>query len=336
MDSLTQGLLGAATFAVVKDKDIGKKALLIGAIAGTIPDLDVFLAPLFDEVEFLTVHRSVSHSILLAVVLSVLLGNLFHRIYKKKQSLSKWIFAFFLAIFTHSLLDWCTTYGTKLLSPFSSHLFSTNNIHVFEPYYTLILLIGVMVLIFKKVSSARRQQVIKWTLGLSTAYLAWTFVSKGIANHHFVRALDKQEIAYEKLIVSPTPFNSVLWHGMAKTSTGYYIGTYSLLDTRETIEFDFEESSSALLEQISGNRLIDYYLEYTQGFPLIKEDEQGNVEIYAIKYGPINFFGAPEFINPLYFNINDLKEEHIKIDYSKEQQGPVKNYRNLFKRIKGI
>lgn len=232
MDSLTQGLLGAATFAVVKDKEIGKKSLLIGAVAGTIPDLDVLLAPFFNDVEFLTVHRSVSHSIIFAILLSLILGAIFHRIYKKKQSQSKWMFAFFLAIMTHSLLDCCTTYGTKLLSPFNNHLFSTNNIHVLEPVYTAILLIGVLVLSFKNQSQIGRQKIINLTLIISTAYLSWTFVSKGIANNHFVRELKKQHIEYEKFIVSPTPLNCILWHGIAKTSSGYFIGTYSLFDKR--------------------------------------------------------------------------------------------------------
>jgi len=121
MDSLTQGLLGAATFAIVKNKEIGKKALLIGAIAGTIPDLDVFLAPLFNEIEFLTVHRSFSHSIVFATLLSLILGETFHWIYKRKYDRLKWNLAFFISIFTHSLLDWFTTYGTKLISPINDH-----------------------------------------------------------------------------------------------------------------------------------------------------------------------------------------------------------------------
>ena len=97
MDSITQGLLGAVTFAIIKDKEIGKKSLVIGAIAGTIPDLDIFLSPLFSDVEFLTIHRSVSHSIVFAIVLSLILGASFHRIYRKKQSQSKWMFCFFLS-----------------------------------------------------------------------------------------------------------------------------------------------------------------------------------------------------------------------------------------------
>lgn len=334
MDSLTQGLLGATTFAIIKDKEIGKQSLLIGAIAGTIPDLDVFFSPFFSDIEFLTVHRSVSHSIVFAVLLSIGLGTLFHRWYKKKHSHWNWILAFFLAIMTHSLLDWCTTYGTKLFSPFNAHLFSTNNIHVFDPIYTLVLLTGVIALLFK--NKGRRQSIIKWTLVLSTIYILWTFASKGIANKQFVQDLEKQNIEYEKLIVSPTPFNSILWHGIAKTKDGFYIGTYSLLDKRDKIDFQYEASANEIIEQLGENRLVKYYLEYTQGFPLIKTDNNGNVKIYAIKYGPINFYGVPEFIFPLSLNDKHLEEENIKIDFSNQQKGPVKNFSNLIKRIKGI
>jgi len=90
MDSLTQGLLGIATFAVVKDKEIGNNHYIIGAIAGSISNLNVLLSALFNNVEFLIVHRSVSHSIGFAVFLSLLLGEILHRIYKKKQSRQRW------------------------------------------------------------------------------------------------------------------------------------------------------------------------------------------------------------------------------------------------------
>lgn len=336
MDSLTQALLGATTFAIIKDKDIGKKSLLIGAIAGTLPDLDVFLAPLFNDVEFLTVHRSISHSVLLAIILSLFLGYIFYKIYNKKQSFRGWSAAFFLAIMTHSVLDWFTTYGTKLLSPFNDHLFSTNNIHVFEPIYTTILLIGTLILLFKNLSKITRIKILRYTLILSTFYLSWTFVSKGIANNNFVDQLEKQGIEYEKLMVSPTPLNSVLWHGIVKTAEGFYFGTYSLLDTRDKIDFQFESSSNDLISELEQNRLGKYYLDYTQGFPLIKTNNNGDVNIYAIKYGPVNYFGVPEFVFPLTLNLNDLSEANIKIDYSGKLRGPVRNYRSLLKRIRGL
>ncbi len=334
MDSLTQGLLGATTFALIKDKEIGNKSLLIGAIAGTLPDLDVMLAPLFNEVAFLSVHRSVSHSIIFATGMSIFLGILFHKIYKSSNSKLSWITAFFLAIMTHGILDWGTTYGTKLLSPFSSHLFSTNNIHVIEPIYTSILLIGTVILLFRK--NIIRQKVIKLSLLISSIYFLWTFVSKGIANNEFKTALSEQNINYEKLLVSPTPLNSVLWHGIVKTKSGYYFGTYSLFDKRSSIEFHFEKSYHEVIDKIDENKLVKYYLAYTQEFPLIKKDEEGNLKIYAIKYGPINYFGIPEFVYPLCFNENHISDDQISIDYTSQKRGPVKNYKNLIKRIRGI
>jgi len=332
MDSLTQGLLGAATFAIVKDKDIGKKSLIIGALAGTIPDLDVLLAPLFNDIEFLTVHRSVSHSIGLAIVLSFLLGEFFYRKYDRKQSRKSWHLAFFLAIFTHSILDWCTTYGTKLMSPFDDHLFSLNSIHVFEPVYTAILLSGIVIYLVKSVRLIK-SKAIKYSLIFSTCYLLLGIASKNHAYFHFKGQLEKENIAFEDILVSPTPLNVFLWHGIVKQKEGYQFSTYSIFDRKKSLVFQFVKSDNEVIDRVKNNRLIKYYLDYTQGYPLIESDELGNTKIYAIKYGPINYFGKPEFVYPLTFNLHNLEEENIKIDYSGKQRGPVKNYRRLFKRI---
>lgn len=335
MDSLTQGLLGAATFALIKDKDIGKKSLLIGAIAGTIPDLDVFLSPFFNDIEFLTIHRSVSHSIILAIILSLILGESFYRIYKKEYSKRSWNFAFFLSIFTHSILDWCTTYGTKLISPFNDHLFSLNSIHVFEPIYSLILLMGILIHIFRSKLKPKSHRAIKYSLIFSSFYLLLGLVSKNHAYYHFKTQLENNEVAYDDILVSPTPLNIFLWHGIVKQKDGYLFGTYSLFDRKKPIDYQFNKSENDIILSVANNRLIKYYLDYTQGYPLIEKDSNGDVRIYAIKYGPINYYGKPEFVFPLSFNINDLSEANIKIDYSGKKRGPIKNYKNLFKRIKG-
>ena len=336
MDSLTQGLLGAATFALVKDKDIGKKSLLFGAIAGTIPDLDVFLSPFFNDIEFLTIHRSVSHSIILAVILSLILGEVVHRLYKKSDSRQSWYLAFFLAIFTHSMLDWCTTYGTKLISPFNDHLFSLNSIHVFDPLYTSILLIGILFQAFKSNKKIKSQTAIKYSLFISTCYLMLGLVSKNHAFYHFEAQLEQNGVIYEDILVSPTPLNIFLWHGIVKQKDGYRFATYSIFDRKSPIKYQFVKSDNDIIPDLESNRLINYYLDYAQGYPLIEKDANGDIRIYAIKYGPINYYGEPEFVYPLIFNLNELSEESIKIDYSGKSRGPVKNYKNLFKRMRGV
>ena len=75
MDSLTQAVLGAACGEAVLGRKIGNKALIWGAIAGTIPDLDVVTQVfLSHEADELVYHRGLTHSILFTVFGAMLFG----------------------------------------------------------------------------------------------------------------------------------------------------------------------------------------------------------------------------------------------------------------------
>ncbi len=81
MDSVSQAVLGAAVGELVLGRKLGNKALLWGALGGTIPDLDVITSPLLSEVQSLAFHRGISHSIFFAIVGGFILGWLIHRLY---------------------------------------------------------------------------------------------------------------------------------------------------------------------------------------------------------------------------------------------------------------
>ena len=68
MDSLTQIVLGAACGEAVAGKKIGNRAMLWGAVGGTIPDLDVFASLFTDEITSTSFHRGFMHSFLFAVL----------------------------------------------------------------------------------------------------------------------------------------------------------------------------------------------------------------------------------------------------------------------------
>ena len=74
MDSLTQIVLGAAVGEAVLGKKIGNRAMLWGAIAGTIPDLDVFVRYFTDPITATEMHRGFSHSLVFAVLMAPILG----------------------------------------------------------------------------------------------------------------------------------------------------------------------------------------------------------------------------------------------------------------------
>ena len=68
MDSLTQIVLGAACGEIVAGKKIGNRAMLWGAVGGTIPDLDVLASFFTDEITSTSFHRGFMHSFLFAAL----------------------------------------------------------------------------------------------------------------------------------------------------------------------------------------------------------------------------------------------------------------------------
>ena len=103
MDSITQASLGAAVGHLCWNKEIGAKALVAGALIGTIPDLDILAYPVLDQVQRLYWHRGESHSIFFVLLGGLATGLLVQRYcFGKRLNLQK---AFLGALFiyaTHS------------------------------------------------------------------------------------------------------------------------------------------------------------------------------------------------------------------------------------------
>src|SRR5210317_610591 len=115
MDSLTQIVLGASVGEVVLGKKVGNKAMFYGAIAGTIPDLDVLSRYFVDTVTATEWHRGFSHSILFSLLFAPVFGWIISKIeIKSGVSWQEWSKLMFWGLFTHPILDSFTTWGTQL------------------------------------------------------------------------------------------------------------------------------------------------------------------------------------------------------------------------------
>ena len=71
MDTITHIVLGAALGEVLAGEKLGKKALLIGAIAGNLPDIDFVASFWLDSARDVWFHRGITHSLLFVVVISL-------------------------------------------------------------------------------------------------------------------------------------------------------------------------------------------------------------------------------------------------------------------------
>jgi inner membrane protein len=260
MDSLTQIVLGAAVGEATLGKKAGNKALFYGAIAGTIPDLDVFVGRLTDTITAIEWHRGFSHSIVFCIVMSPLLGWLVNKIERKSNLGWKlWAFLFFWGLFTHSLLDVFTTWGTQLFWPLDFRL-AFNSIFVIDPFYTLPFLILTSITLFKKKGSKIRTNINRFSLFLSSFYLINTLVVKSFVNMKFESALEEQGIEYKKLSSRPAPFSVLLWNTNIETEDAYLIGDYSFFDTQpiKFTTYPKNRSASAEIESYQNvQRLID-------------------------------------------------------------------------------
>ncbi|MGB0522737.1 MAG: metal-dependent hydrolase [Flammeovirgaceae bacterium] len=291
MDSLTQIVLGASVGEAVCGKKIGNKAMVVGAIAGTIPDLDVLARPFQDMVQYLYYHRSITHSLLFAFVLSPVFAWLTDKLLKDKRvSVKEWTWLFFLGFTTHAALDCFTTWGTKVFYPFSAHPIAFHSIFVIDPLYTIPFIIFLLLSAFTRITNPMRTYYNQLGLIFSTVYLLVTLINKGIANKIFEKNLEAKGLTYQSYISKPTPFNSILWTATAKTETGYYSGFHSLLDNDHLVDYRFLPANHDLLNDYLMHPKVKQLIEVTQGYYAVEKADKG-VYINDLRFGEFKGWG---------------------------------------------
>lgn len=151
MDSVTQLVFGAACGEAVLGKKVGRKALVWGAVLGTLPDLDVFI-PLGGPVNDFVYHRGFSHSLILLALLSPMIAWLVSMIHPDaKRYYSRWVLLTFLVLEASVLLDLLTIYGTQIFWPFDTTPRAIPVLFTIDPLFTLPVLSGVLAaLVLKK------------------------------------------------------------------------------------------------------------------------------------------------------------------------------------------
>ncbi len=274
MDSLTQIVLGAAVGEAVLGKKVGNKAMLYGAIAGTIPDLDVLARYLVDTVTATEWHRGFSHSIFFSVLFAPIFGWLIWKLNPKADANWKdWSKLMFWGLFTHPILDTFTTWGTQLFWPFKTRL-AFQNIFVIDPLYTLPFLLFLILTMFQKRTSAKRRKYNRLGLIVSGLYLLLTLILKGFAYKQFTNNLEMQGISYIEMDICPAPFSTILWTANINIGNAYLIGNYSFFDT-QPVQFILYPQNHQLLGELETNDKVIRLINIAEGwFTITKENQK--------------------------------------------------------------
>ncbi|MEO5789043.1 MAG: metal-dependent hydrolase [Gelidibacter sp.] len=331
MDSLTQIILGAAVGEAVLGKKIGNKAMLYGAIAGTIPDLDIFSSYFTDTVSALEIHRGITHSILFSVLFAPVCAWLVTR-YETYKDIKPWSWLFFLGFITHSLLDAHTSWGTEILWPIKIQ-FAFKTIFVIDPLYTFPFLVFLILAMFQKKTSRKRRLYNNIGLMVSTSYLALTFLLKWTAFTKFESALKEQHIIYKQIETRPSPMNTILWSANIETENAYLLGNYSFFDT-QPITFEAYPKNHELLGNLAENEKVQRMITISEGwYTIMKMDDQ--LLYNDLRFGLLSMEkGAQNFVFQ-YEIITDADGTVQFIEQKKDKRDGKKMMVDLWTRIKG-
>ncbi len=313
MDSLSQIALGAAVGVVAMGRRTAPwKAALWGAVAGTLPDLDVFIDH-GDPIRNMVLHRAETHAPFWLTLFSLPFAAAVARLHGEWDRWKRWWLAIWLALVTHPLLDGMTVYGTQLGLPFTNHPYGVGSVFIIDPLYTLPLLVGTIWALrtngrgLTDGPGAHRGHAANIAgLVLSTTYLGWGVAAQAHVDGIARQALAAQGIAAERVLVTPTAFNSLLWRVVvidgAPNGAHYHEGFRALLDKGPAMHFDRFERGTALAAELQGIEGVRRIQAFSRGFWAVWQDG-GRIGITDLRMGQepaYNFrFAVAERRSPL-------------------------------------
>src|SRR5262245_23873045 len=115
-------------------RTVGKKAMLWGILAQSIPDIDFISSLWLGTADHLLAHRGFTHSVLFSILLApcfAFFAEKWHR--PHNISYRKWLLFFASLMLSHIFLDAFNNYGVAWFEPFSQYRVSFNAMYVADP-----------------------------------------------------------------------------------------------------------------------------------------------------------------------------------------------------------
>ncbi len=219
MDPLTQASVGAAAAAALSRPGTVRAALLVGALAGAAPDLDVFIRSREDPLLGLEYHRHFTHSVFLAPLIGALVGLLVRwACYRRRFAVFGLVPFGIAGALTHGLIDACTSYGTLLYWPLLNHRESWDVISIIDPLFTgpiVVLLLGALV--------RHRPALARAALVLGLVYLGLGLVQRERAQAYAGQLAEARGHQPEALTARPSLGNLLLWRLVYRAGARYHV-----------------------------------------------------------------------------------------------------------------
>lgn len=294
MDSITHLVLGATLGEVLAGKKLGKKAMVLGALVQSFPDIDTVSSLWLDSASSLLAHRGFTHSFLFIVVVTplfVLAGKKW--LPNEHMTNISWSIFFISQLFVHLFLDSFNAYGTGWFEPFSHERFTFNVLFVADPLYTLWLIISTVALLVSSGSRSWRNGWASFGLVMSGFYLLLAIFNKVTIDREVRKSFEQQLIRYDRYFTTPTSFNSVLWFVVAEDNNGYHIGYRSILDRKPFTEFHYYERNDSLLAPLHSRQDVQKLIRFSQGYYVVAQTKK-NLTFSDLRFGQLEGWSDPK------------------------------------------
>jgi inner membrane protein len=336
MDSITHIALGACMGEAFAGKKLGKKAMLWGILAQSIPDIDFVASFWMDTSSNLLAHRGFTHSILFALIVTPFLALLTERLHRPHNiSFKKWLLFFGGLIGAHIFMDAFNNYGVGWFEPFNHKRISFNAIYVADPFFSVWPGIACVILLVMRRGNMHRKLIWKAGLSISALYLGYCLINKMQMDRETKVALQKRRIAYNRYFTTPAPLQNWLWYVVAENDKGYYVGFRSLFDDFDTIALHYFPRNDSLLKPVLDHTDLQQLIRFSNGYYTI--EKHGDTLLFNdLRFGQIAGWDNPEGRFVFYYYLQHRGDNTLVVQRGRFEGWNRQTIYSFWKRVQGM
>lgn len=335
MDSLTHIVLGACVGEAFFEKGFGKKAMIWGALAQSIPDVDFIASFWLPTAENLLAHRGFTHSLLFVLLMIpalALAANAIHRPHTIR--FRTWLLFFATELLLHLFLDGFNNYGVGWFEPFHHLRFSFNTIYVADPFFSLVPGIAfIALLLLPKQSSHRKFWYIPGMV-VPFLYLGYCIGNKIETDRAVKEILTKQQIPQEQYFTTPAPLQNWLWYVVSGNDSGFYVGFRSVFDSKKEIAFQYFPRQDSLLNPVHDHAEVQLLKRFSQNFYTV--ENWGDTLVFNdLRFGQIIGWSDPRGRFVFHYFLQHPDDNRLVVQRGRFAGWNRQTPETLWKRIRG-
>ncbi len=337
MDTITHIVAGACIGEITAGKALGKRAMYLGAIAQSVPDVDFIPQLWLGPTEDFLAHRGFTHSILFGLLATLVLGVISMRIFHKRPfSRTRWFLLFSVNIFVHLFIDTFNSYGTAWFEPFSDKRISFHVLYVADPFFSIWPLIAFFILSIGRGHYQRRYRIAMAGIVISTVYLVYAISNKLSVDAALKAELKEKGIPVSQYsyLITPSPFNTWLWYVVARDEKGFYVGYRSVFDKGSETSLKYFPRNDSLLAEAGNKDEVENLLKFAGDYYTV-EKWHDTLVFNVLRFGQVVGWHDPNEKFVFYYFLGRPDANVLTVQRGRFSGWTKASYRSFLTRIRG-